>query len=158
MNEILLFTDGSVDVQNKTGYGAYLFCFEDEVFNDNLPSKVRVKRFENTSSTKLELETFLWALQELPENKLKIRVFSDSQNLIELSNRRSRLEKNNFCNKKNEPLKNADLYRHFFNRLDNYNCEFQKIKGHQPGRNKNQLERIFTLVDRASRNALRTIK
>lgn len=158
MNEILLFTDGSVDVQNKIGYGACLFFSEDEVFNENLPSKVRVKRFENTSSTKLELQTFLWALGEIPEKKYKINVFSDSQNLIELSNRRARMEKNNFCNKRNEPLRNADLYRRFFNRLEFYNCEFQKIKGHQPGRNKNQLERIFTLVDRASRNALRKAK
>jgi ribonuclease HI len=158
MNEIFLFTDGSVDVQNKIGYGAYLFFFENEVFDDDLSSKVRVKRFENTSSTKLELQTLLWALGEIPEKKYKINVFSDSQNLIELTNRRARFEKNNFCNKRNEPLKNADLYRHFFNRLEFYNCEFQKIKGHQPGRNKNQLERIFTLVDRASRNALRTAK
>jgi hypothetical protein len=34
-------------------------------------------------------------------------------------------------------------------------CEFKKIKGHKPSRLKNEAERFFTLVDKASRRALR---
>jgi hypothetical protein len=62
MDELMLLTDGSVNIQSKIGYGAYLAVSERGLSLDSLRTRVKVRRFEHTSSTKLELQTLLWAL------------------------------------------------------------------------------------------------
>ena len=155
MNELFLLTDGSVNVETRVGYGAYLLVHAEELFNATLKSKVKTKCFENTSSTKLELQTLLWALSELQESSKKLIIYTDSQNIAGLPGRRKRVEKNNYFTKKNELIANHELYKTFFQCIDFFESEIVKVKGHQPGKNKNEIERFFTLVDRASRNALR---
>jgi len=155
MNRQLLFTDGSVNVQSKIGYGACLLLAEEEQHAGNLAQKVLVKRFENTNSTKLELQTLLWALDKLHQVDGQIVIHTDSQTIVDLLDRRSKLEENDFKSKKSKPLNNGDLYRSFFTKIDLLNCEFIKIKGHQPSFMKNEIEQIFALVDKASRKALR---
>ncbi|HRB29717.1 MAG TPA: hypothetical protein PK517_06065 [Nitrosomonas sp.] len=59
-----IFIDGSVNSQLKIGYGAYLVVSELGAAIESLKDTVRVKRFEHTNSTKLELQTLLWALSE----------------------------------------------------------------------------------------------
>lgn len=156
MNKLLLFTDGSVNVQSKVGCGAILLISEDELHDCNLKNGVQIKQFENTSSSKLELQTLLWALEKIETTERKIIIHTDSQTIVDLLERRERLEKNDFKSKKNIPLNNGDLYKAFFRKIDSLNCEIVKIKGHQPTRNKNEIERIFGLVDKASRRALRS--
>ena len=39
--------------------------------------------------------------------------------------------------------------------IDQLDCEFVKVRGHQVSNQKDDIDRFFTLVDRASRNALR---
>jgi hypothetical protein len=39
--------------------------------------------------------------------------------------------------------------------VDQLDCEFVKVRGHQALKQKDDIDRLFTLVDRASRNALR---
>jgi ribonuclease HI len=155
MEKLYLFTDGSVHVQSKIGYGACLLTSEKELNSENLKKCVRTKRFENTSSTKLELQTLLWAFSEIEKGENKVVVFTDSQNITQLVDRRHRLEENNFCSKSGKPLKNADLYIQFYEMFDALHCEIVKVQGHQPSRIKNEIEKVFTLVDRASRKALR---
>lgn len=156
MEKLYLFTDGSVHVQSKIGYGACLALDENEMDAENLKQRIQIKRFENTSSTRLELQTLLWALSVLQPGGKKIIIFTDSQNIAQLADRRARLEENNFCSKGGKLLKNADLYKQFYKVFDSLNCEIVKMKGHQPTRVKNQVERIFSLVDKASRSALRS--
>jgi hypothetical protein len=38
---------------------------------------------------------------------------------------------------------------------DQLDCEFVKVRGHQVSNQKDDVDRLFTLVDKASRNALR---
>lgn len=151
----MLFTDGSVHVQSGIGFGAYLFVENIDTLLDELKAKVQVVRFEATSSTKLELQTFLHAFGNVPASSVRLEVYTDSQNIISLLNRRSRLETNDFHSKGNRLLNNAELYRDFFGLIDQHHCEFIKVKGHKKTNQKDDVERIFTLVDRASRNALR---
>lgn len=155
MSKLLLFTDGSVNVQSKIGYGASLCILEDGLSLDNLNSQVKVKRFENTSSSKLELQTLLWALDEIETSEREIIIHTDSQTIVDLLGRREKLEKSNFKSKKNIPLNQGDLYKQFFKTIDKLHCEFIKIRGHQPTKYKNEIERVFALVDKASRKALR---
>ncbi|MBI9071359.1 MAG: hypothetical protein JEY94_07155 [Melioribacteraceae bacterium] len=155
MKELLLFTDGSVNTKTKVGYGARIIVFKTELCSESVKVKVLTKRFEDTSSTKLEIETLLWALRDIPNGNLKIIIYTDSQNIIGLEQRRSRLEKNSYYSKNNKLLKNHELYKEFYRLTDKLDCEFIKVAGHQKKVTKNEIDNIFTLVDKASRRALR---
>jgi len=158
VNELFLFTDGSVNTKLNFGYGAFLAVSDTEIPAVNQDQFVRVKRFEDTSSTKLELQTLLWALSEMIEFKGKIVLYTDSQNILGLPGRRERLEKSDYYSKHNRKIANWELYQQFFRLLDKLDCEFIKIKGHKRTSVKDNIDKLFTLVDRASRNAVRIEK
>ena len=151
----MLFTDGSVNPQKNIGYGAYLYISEDGLSLDFLKTQLIVKRFENTSSTKLELQTLLWALSDIQKIIGKLIIYTDSKNILGLENRRYRLEQINYSSKKNKCLDNYDLYKNFYKIIDSLSYQFSKVDGHLPAHKKNDIDNIFTLVDRASRKSLR---
>jgi len=151
----MLFTDGSVDTQSKIGYGAYLSVSEHGLSLDSLRECVKVRRFEHTSSTKLELQTLLWALKDIQTLESKVTVYTDSQNIMGLPVRRERFEQNSYRSKKGRLLNNYELYQEFYRMTDQLKCRFVKVRGHQVSSQKDYIDRLFTLVDRASRNALR---
>jgi ribonuclease HI len=151
----MLLTDGSVNTQSKIGYGAYLAVSERELSLDSLMAQVKVRRFEHTSSTKLELQTLLWALKDIQALGSKVIVYTDSQNIMGLPGRRERFEQNSYRSKKGRLLNNSELYQEFYKMTDQLNCKFVKVHGHQVSKQKDDIDRLFTLVDRASRNALR---
>ncbi len=151
----MLFTDGSVNTHTNIGYGAYLAVPEGGFSLDSLKVGVKVKRFEHTSSSKLELQTLLWALSEIQALENKVIVYTDSQNIMGLYGRRDRFEQNDFRSKKNKRLNNYELYQEFYRMTDQLDCEFVKVLGHQVTNQKHEIDKLFTLVDRASRKALR---
>ncbi len=159
MFHMQVFTDGSVNTQLKVGYGAYLVVFDLSESIDLLKDTVKVKRFEQTSSTKLELQTLLWALGEsialANGSDITLTVYTDSQNNIGLPGRRARLEERNYFSSKNKRLNNYELYQEFYQLTDRLNCGFVKVVGHQASSKKNEIDRLFGLVDQASRRALR---
>ena len=155
MANLILFTDASCDTSSKTGYGAYLALTENELSKDLLKTDVKVKRFEHTSSTKLELETLLWALADINPLDKKVIIYTDSQNIVGLTKRRERFEKNDYRSKKNRRLGNYKLYQAFFEIVDGLECEFVKVQGHLKSHEKDDFDRLFTRVDKASRQALR---
>ena len=154
----MLFTDGSVNIQTKIGYGAYLAISENSFSLDLLKSLVKVQRFENTSSTKLELQTLLWALNDIQLVEKKVSIYTDSQNIIGLMRRRKRFEQNKYLTKSKKLITNYLLYKEFYKITDHINCEFVKVCGHKKTIQKNYIDNIFTIVDRASRNAMRKDK
>lgn len=152
--ECWLFTDGSVNTISKVGVGAVLWIKD---LNEKVnPEEIQTKKFENTSSTKLELQTLIWALETSELKASKITVYTDSQNIVGLMGRRVRLEKNNFISKNGKELKNKKLYQKFYLLSDSLNLEILKIKGHKASCKKNKLDLIFTQVDKAARKVLRT--
>jgi ribonuclease HI len=153
--KIYLFTDGSVDPQKKEGFGVYLLLEKLEFLNVEQNNKIQIKKFNNTSSTKLELQTILWALDEVDLKNFKTIIYTDCQNIIGLEKRRSGFESKNYMTSKGTQIKNHELYKAFFKKMDILDCEFIKIKGHKKSSEKNEIDKIFTLVDKASRNALR---
>lgn len=150
MTPLLLFTDGSVHPSSRIGYGAYMALPKTARINDH---QVQLKRFKNTSSSQLELETLIWALHTL-RPKMVI-IYTDSQNIIGLPKRRDRFEKQNYLTTQNKPMRHADLYREFFHLTDQIDCTFVKVKGHQASDQKTEFDRFFSRVDRAARQALR---
>ena len=152
---IYLFTDGSVNPQSKIGYAAYLLLEKIEILNIELEKKIKIKKFENTSSTTLELESLLWALSDESLRNFKIIIYTDCQNIIGLKDRRDRLERNNYITSKGKVIKNHELYKLFFEKVDFLDCELVKVKGHKKTSVKNEIDEIFTLVDKATRKRLR---
>jgi ribonuclease HI len=155
----MLFTDGSVDIKTRIGFGAYLAINSVDLSLTDLKTKVKVKKFENTSSTTLELQTLLWAMDDAfllhTEKTMRVAVYSDSQNILSLLVRRSGLEEQEYFSRNGKRLNNTDLYRQFFTAIDQCNCQIIKVDGHKPRHSKNDIDRLFTLVDKASRFALR---
>ena len=158
MKELNLFADGSLDPRTNTGYGAYLLIEDLQQDIDKLKAQVNLRRFTQTTSAKLELQTVLWALEEIPGTAKKIRVYTDSQNIISLPARRNKLEARGFRNKKNQLHLYHEWYRTFFRITSQLDCTFVKVAGHSPVLKKEDVDQIFTLVDRASRKALRNQK
>lgn len=152
-----LFTDGSVHTASKIGYGAYLLVPDLRLSLDSLKPGIKLKRFEQTSSSKLELQTLLWALNEVQTHDTKFMVYTDSQNIIGLPGRRERLERSNYYTKNQKRLRHFELYQAFYQISDQLNVEFVKIRGHKAAGQKDPIDQIFALVDQASRAALRGI-
>ena len=155
--KIYLFTDGSVNPQSRVGVGACLFVEKSESDSLELEKKIETKIFYDTSSTSLELETLLWALSKEELKKFQIVVFTDCQNIMTLEGRRERLEKKDYHNARKKKMKNHLLYKSFFQKMDSLDCEFVKLQGHKKESQKRKVDKIFTLVDKASRKALRKI-
>ena len=156
----MLFTDGSVDSKTHIGCGAYLICNDLDLPLDIQKANVKIKQFENTSSTKLELQTLLWALNEIVSLEspaiTTVVAYTDSQNIVTLPARRAKLEQQDYFSKNGKRLNNSELYQEFFRFMDRLNCRFIKVKGHKAKDKKDEIDWIFALVDRASRAALRT--
>jgi ribonuclease HI len=101
----------------------------------------------------------LWALGETValanRSDMVLTVYTDSQNIISLPGRRDRLEQRNYFSSKNKRLNNHDLYQEFYRLTSRLNCGFVKVVGHQASSKKDKIDRLFGLVDQASRRALR---
>lgn len=150
MKRIKLFCDGSVNPKTNIGFGAYFIYGESKEKQD-----IKIKKFEDTSSTKLELEVLLWALESEELKDYKVEVFTDCQNILKLNGRREKLEKSSYTSKTGKKIKNEELYKNFFMFYDKLNLEFIKVKGHKKTSQKDEIDSLFNLVDKASRKALR---
>ena len=153
----------------KRGVGAYIVV--PTLFLDVAPecivrseviNQLKTRRFENTSSTKLEVQTVLWALEQYRKGSTvsrpgKLYVYSDSQCVAGLLRRRRGLEAKRFRSSETKRLlKNAVLYRTFYTFCDELKCEVVKMVGHSRSSSHDTAHRIFSLVDKEARKALRS--
>lgn len=162
MNFYTLFSDVSVNPQLKLGMGAYLLIpFPIEELKENgienpqlFSNKIKSKIFENTSSTKAEIQTLLWALSDFQDVLIapfKLTYCTDSQGITSLVNRKQKLLSTNFKKNGDEQIRNAALYSEFYKKQELLNFELVKIKGHSPKSKKDNLQLIFTIIDRKVR-------
>ncbi len=151
-----LLTDCSVSSQAGFGIGGYLFLQNVDRSIESLPETIRLKRFEGATSTELELKTLLWALDECKRAARKATVFTDSQNIVGLQERRDRLEKASFQNGKGERLKLVQLYQQYFQSVDEYGFDVFKVKGHTRKSEQSEIEQCFSYLDRCVRKELRS--
>jgi ribonuclease HI len=167
MHDFALFTDVSLNPVLRLGVGAYLVVpaaflevSPDSIERSPITDRLVMQRFEGTSSTTLEVQTVLWALEEY-RNGLKgpksgkLRVYSDSQCLAGLLRRRLALETKGFLSKRTKrQLKNAFLYRRFYEYYDELGFEIIKVTGHSRSCSHDTVTRIFSLVDKKVRKVL----
>jgi ribonuclease HI len=168
LNDYVLFTDASLSPKLKLGVGGYLFLpgaflkvNPDSINKPDVFEHLAVRRFTDTGSTQLEIQTVIWALEDC-RNTLMIShhgdlpVYTDSQCVAGLSRRRSGLEKKNYISKQtNGLMANASLYRKFYTLYDELDIKIIKVAGHSRFSSHDTVHRIFSLVDREVRKALR---
>ena len=165
MKTLCIFTDVSVNSQSKIGFGAVLTLTDIDLQTNNsnfFKNKVKYKIFKSTSSTKLEIETLLWAMEEIIKSYLSsnlydnLLIYTDSQCIAGLLNRREKMEKSNYKSiRKNKALNHAALYKQFYHFYDLLNFKIIKLEGHSKSSLKDNLHNFFSLVDKGSRKALK---
>lgn len=170
MNKIdnyVIFSDVSSNPQRKLGVGGFLINrYQDNNFSENftedeIENKIVLKRFFETTSTKLEIQILLTALEVFQKEKellqpFKLILVTDSQCICGLLNRRERLEHSAFLAKRSDKvLENRELYLKFYEYFDLLNFEICKIKGHTKPSLRNSRDEIFSLLDKRVRKGLR---
>jgi len=164
----LLFTDVSVNPKQRLGVGACLLLplqFPDspghEIDWAELSRQLHCRRFTDTSSTMLELQTVLWGLEiyraQVPSSlRGGLQLYTDSQCVAGLSLRRERLEATAYrAGRSGRLLANAHLYGEFYAASDELGFQIAKVAGHSRLSSQDSLERIFSLVDRGARRELK---
>ncbi len=160
---LALFTDGSLDPRQRLGIGAALLVPMDYLAGEakrieakDVATRVQSHRFEDTSSTKLEVETVLWALTKFGQEDELMTLFTDSQCLAGLAARRSRLEASGYLSgRTGRPINHATLYRDYFRLADRLKFRVQKVSGHSDYRYQDTVHRVFHYVDREARRRLK---
>lgn len=168
MNNYSLFTDVSSNPGLKVGVGGYLVVPGsfintplEQIKISELEEMVVLRRFEDTSSSKLEVQTVLWALEEYCieptiSAERKLHIFSDSQCVAGLLLRRARLEGCGFQSKGSTGvLKNAVLYGKYYELYDRLRFDVTKVPGHTRSGSRNSVQRIFSFIDKKVRKALK---
>jgi len=158
-----LFTDGSLNPQRRLGIGAallvpmdYLSAEAKRVEAGAIAAQLVTRQFHDTSSTKLEVETVLWALQANEKRDGTLTLFTDSQCVAGLKDRRSRLEASGYISgRTGRSINNAALYQDFFTLADRLDFTVQKVSGHSDYRYQDTVHRIFHYVDREARRQLK---
>ncbi len=148
--------------------GAYLFVpasyiksHPDSITWEDVALQLKFRRFDNTSSTRLEIQTVVWAFGEiqktiLNQSQIMLQVYTDSQCVAGLSERRSKLSSRCFRSQKTgQPLKNADLYRAFYEFHDRVGFSIIKVKGHMRASSRDSVHHIFACVDQEVRKVLK---
>ena len=163
--DFALFTDVSVSPVLKLGVGAYVMLpasflegSSGVIGRPQITARIKVRRFEGTSSTRLELQTVLWALTENRQGPHgSLIIYSDSQCVSGLLKRKTRLLAGGFLSKKTKrQLGNASLYRTFFELHDELGFQVVKVDGHPGSRVHDTAQRIFSFVDKEARKALKS--
>jgi ribonuclease HI len=164
MKDFALFTDASVNPILKIGVGACLALYApfldvpfSEIEQSKITGRITMRRFEDMSSTKLELETVLWALgEQRKRSKGKLTLYTDSQCIAGLLKRKPALMGRDFLSRKtNLPLRNAPLYRQFYAFHDKLAFKIIQVDGHSKTGARDTAHRIFSIVDREARRALK---
>jgi len=138
----------------------YLEIPVDKLNKNEIIQNLWLRKFENTSSTQLEVETVLWSIenflnQHIVTENFKLNLYSDSQCVCGLLARKSGLIKKGFRNAKNEILKHAELYKKFYEYHDFLHFDVIKVTGHAPKNTHDTIHRIFSFIDNEVRQEMR---
>lgn len=147
---ITVFTDGSCHNQLKTGGWASIIFLGKE--------KITLKGHEaDTTHHRMELMAVLEAMRFLEKNNYlgqSIIIYSDSQYVVDLIQRRERLTTSGFRTKKLKPIRNADLVQMVLQFINAPGVQLVKLKSHLKSSSPESL--INREVDILSREMMRS--
>lgn len=145
---IEIYTDGSCDTELKTGsWAAILLIDQEEIIINGIVT--------GTSHNRMELLAVLKAFEFLQSHNIEsdtINVYSDSQYVVNLRERKDKLIRNKFLTKNHLPIQNVDLVQMVIQLIERYPVTFIKVKAHQRQQESLNYNRK---VDRIVRSILR---
>ena len=122
---IHLYTDASTHHRTNQGAWAALILYPS---NEQILLKNLV---QNTTNNRLELWAVLQAIAHIKSQNIpydQIDIYTDSQYVIGIADRKDRLQTNNFYTKKGILLPNVDLLKAMINYIETEPLKFIKIK------------------------------
>lgn len=147
MNTIRIYTDGSCNTYFKVGaWAAILIIDQTRIVLSDLVLDTTNNRMELTAV----IESLKYVLTTPHRNNVSI--YSDSQFVLNLLERKDKLLKNNFITSTGKALRNSDLITDFYNLITQFDITFIKIKAHQK---KTEIENLNREVDKRSRKLVR---
>lgn len=158
----LIFSDISFNPKNKIGVGGFIIIPSNKI-NSISEDLITTKTVEDTKNTSLEIQAILWALETFKQkyssqNISKLTVYTDCQTVANLLSRRKRLEEKGYRSNKGKKLSNAVLYQKFYQLYDELKPEIIWVKGHKETHKKDEIDRIFSFLDKFVRKMLRNYK
>jgi ribonuclease HI len=123
---IEIYSDGSCHTQLEIGAWAAIVFINDE--------KIILKDSEvNTTHNRMEMLGVIKAIEYGIKKVIGLRlfaVFSDSQYVIRIRERKERLQQNNFITNKGTPIQNVDLVKRLIELIETEEIKFIKVKAH----------------------------
>lgn len=125
--EIEIYTDGSCNpVTNIGAWGAILFIQDEKIVLNGTQ--------EDTTHNRMELLAVIEAIKFLREKnlgRLPVRIYTDSQYVEKIQDRKQKLVEQHFLTRKGTAVGNADLVQTLINLTAEGNISFGKVKAHQ---------------------------
>ncbi|MEM9823529.1 MAG: RNase H family protein [Bacteroidota bacterium] len=122
-----IFTDGSCHVESRLGVWGALLLIEDRelIISDWV---------EQTTHNRMELTAVIKAIEYVHTQNVQyktMQIYSDSQYVVNIPNRKKKLLDSNFQNKAGQALNNHDLLKTFIKQFDCRAVQLIKVKAHQ---------------------------
>ncbi len=147
---IVIYTDGSCNPKQGVGaWASLLFIDESKV--------VLTGTEEQTTHQRMELQAVIKSFEYLAKANLGIRVvelYTDSQYVTGLSDRKMKLEASGFMTRKNLPIRNSDLVHILMEYSGTMNVQFIKVKAHQKNDNQNRNREVDLLARKIVREQI----
>jgi ribonuclease HI len=145
---IEIYTDGSCHTQLKSGAWASVILFNGERI---------VLKGEGTDTThnRMELLAVIESIKYSDEKQFKgqLNIYTDSQYVCHLIERKEKLKRNAFFTSKGNLLHNADLLQVLIQQIESHTISFVKVKAHQ--KTNTTASTINSEVDKLSRQMVR---
>ncbi|HEY4787921.1 MAG TPA: ribonuclease H [Bacteroidales bacterium] len=121
-----IFTDGSCHTQIRQGAWVAIIL--------HAGAQIILKgEAESTTHNRMELIAVIKAIEYVDEKQFKgqLIVYTDSQYVCRLSERKTRLRQNHFLTNKGSLIQNTDLIQALIRHIESHNIRFIKVKAHQ---------------------------
>ncbi len=124
---INIYTDGSCFPKEKKGTWAAILLIQEQ--------KTIIKGEQTqTNHNRMELTAVIKAIEHVLLNKMafsELTIYSDSQYVVNIPERKNKLKANNFFTKKGNKINNADLIEQLIILIEKHVVKFTKVKAHQ---------------------------
>jgi ribonuclease HI len=153
-NIVEIFTDGSCNPQYQIGGWAALLIIDNE--------EIILQGEEvGTTHNRMELLAAIKSFEFIESLKIpncKIKIYSDSQYLVRIVERKDKLQNADFKTKKNGMIQNIDLLKKIINFIGIFDIEFIKVIAHaKKDGNENHNRKVDMLSRKIVRNYVKNI-
>lgn len=126
-NPIHIYTDGACHPPSKTGAWAVIILMDNQ-------QKTLQAIVTHTTHNRMELTAAIKAIEYIHTQTTSphpITIYSDSQYVVDLTERKEKLKRHHFTTRKGSPIQNADLVQQLIHHLDTAPVTLIKVPAHQ---------------------------